>query len=63
METSFFHIDSLYDVDLTFDMQGSRSSVVKFPRMEAFRLLANFDGTNYFMSETATFSSDKLGGC
>ncbi|KAL9665135.1 hypothetical protein QQ045_020546 [Rhodiola kirilowii] len=61
VETSFFHIDSLYDVDLVFGMQGSRSSLVKFPRMDTFRSTANFDGTNYFTSETATFNSDQLG--
>uniref|UniRef100_A0A7N0U003 Vacuolar protein sorting-associated protein 13 VPS13 adaptor binding domain-containing protein n=1 Tax=Kalanchoe fedtschenkoi TaxID=63787 RepID=A0A7N0U003_KALFE len=61
VETSFYHIDSLYDVDMVFDMQGSRSSLVKFPRMDTFSLTASFDGTNYFMCETATFDSNKIG--
>ncbi|KAL7589773.1 hypothetical protein Lser_V15G35826 [Lactuca serriola] len=58
VETSFYHIDSSHDLSLTFDIRGSRPSVLKFPRAEKFSEVAKFSGTKFSSSESINFTAD-----
>ncbi|ESR43047.1 hypothetical protein CICLE_v100108862mg, partial [Citrus x clementina] len=57
-QTSFHDIDPSHDLGLEFNMDGFRTSTLKFPRAETFSTMAKFSGTKFSLSETLTLDPE-----
>ncbi|XP_047313414.1 uncharacterized protein LOC124916706 [Impatiens glandulifera] len=62
VDTSFFHIDSSHDLDISIHLPGFNSSSLKFPRTEVFTGTAKFSGTKFSLSESIVFFSEQTFG-
>ncbi|KAK8954444.1 hypothetical protein KSP39_PZI002557 [Platanthera zijinensis] len=49
--TSFFAVDSMHDLEFTYQIEGFKPVVSKFPRAEFFSQISKFSGSKYFSLE------------
>ncbi|KAI0504558.1 hypothetical protein KFK09_015510 [Dendrobium nobile] len=52
---SFFAVDSMHELEITYQMEGYRPVISKFPRAESFSEIAKFSGSKYFLVERISF--------
>ncbi|XP_020578400.1 uncharacterized protein LOC110023361 isoform X2 [Phalaenopsis equestris] len=53
--TSFFAVDYMHDLEVTYQMEGYKPVISKFPRAEFFSDIAKSSGSKYFLFERLSF--------